>query len=224
MNKPNDPQDLRRLWKDEGPSEEDIERSWSDDGGNDRFGAWTGRWWQILITVVGVVIVGSLVITVLPLRSRNANVQPSPPPLETGTVVRVTDGRTIFVRVGKSEVEVRYIGVATPEYGHPWYDLVTDVNRNWVVGKEVDLERDTVDSDSQGRLLRYVYLEGSMVNAALIAVGLGSATAGQNVRYADGFRRLEAKARSEQLGIWANQPEETPTPSGQLRRTAPRDS
>ena len=71
-------------------------------------------------------------------------------------------------------MEVRYIGVATPEYGHPWYDLVTDVNRNWVVGKEVDLERDKVDSDSQGRLLRYVYLDGAMVNAALIAVGLGS--------------------------------------------------
>ena len=212
MNKPNDPQDLRRLWKDEGPSEEDIERSWSESG-NGKSGGWTERWWQILITVVGIVIVGSLVITVLPLRTRNANVQPPPPQLETGTVVRVIDGRTIFVQVGKTEVEVRYIGVATPEYGHPWYDLVTDVNRNWVVGKEVDLERDKVDSDSQGRLLRYVYLDGAMVNAALIAVGLGTASPGQNVRYAEGFRRLEAEAQSEQLGIWANQPEESPTPS-----------
>ncbi len=213
MNKPNDPQDLRRLWKDEGPSEEDIERSWSDgpDGGNS--GSWRERWWQILITLVGIVIIVSLVITVLPLRSRNANVQPPPPQLETATVVRVIDGRTIFVRVGKTEVEVRYIGVNTPEYGHPWYDLVTDVNRNWVVGKEVDLERDRIDSDAQGRLLRYVYLDGAMVNAALIAVGLGTAATGQNVRYAEGFRRLEAEARSEQLGIWANQAEASPTPS-----------
>ena len=213
MNKPNDPQDLRSLWKDEGPSDKDIERSWSEGPDGGKSGGWTERWWQILITVVGIVIVGSLVITVLPLRSRNANVQPPPPQLETGTVVRVIDGRTIFVRVGKTEVEVRYIGVDTPEYGHPWYDLVTDVNRNWVVGKEVDLERDRVDSDAQGRLLRYVYLEGAMVNAALIAVGLGSAGTGQNVRYAEGFRRLEAEARSEQLGIWANQAEESPTPS-----------
>ena len=66
MNKPNDPQDLRRLWKDEGPSEEDIERSWSESG-DGKSGSWTERWWQILITVVGIVIVGSLVITVLPL-------------------------------------------------------------------------------------------------------------------------------------------------------------
>ena len=212
MSKPNDPQDLRRLWKDEGPSEDDIERSWSDGSGG-RSGGWTERWWQILITVVGIVIVGSLVITVLPLRSRNANVQPPPPQLETGTVVRVLDGRTIFVQVGKTEVEVRYIGVVTPEYGHPWYDLVTEVNRNWVVGKEVDLERDRVDTDAQGRLLRYVYLEGAMVNAALIAVGLGSATTGQNVRYAEGFRRLEADAREEQLGIWATEDEESPTPT-----------
>lgn len=212
MSKPNDPQDLRRLWKDEGPSEDDIERSWSDGSGG-KSGGWTERWWQILITVVGIVIVGSLVITVLPLRSRNANVQPPPPQLETGTVVRVIDGRTIFVQVGKTEVEVRYIGVVTPEYGHPWYDLVTEVNRNWVVGKEVDLERDRVDTDAQGRLLRYVYLEGAMVNAALIAVGLGSATTGQNVRYAEGFRRLEADAREEQLGIWATEDEESPTPT-----------
>ena len=214
MNKPNEPQDLRRLWKDEGPSEEDIERSWSDGSGNGKSGGWTERWWQILITVIGIIIVASLVITVLPLRSRNANVQPPPPQLETGTVVRVIDGRTIFVQVGKTEGEVRYIGVATPEYGHPWYDLVTDVNRNWVVGKEVDLERDKVDSDAQGRLLRYVYLDGAMVNAALIAVGLGSAATGQNVRYAEGFRRLEAEARSEQLGLWAIEVDETPTPSG----------
>ena len=212
MNQPEDPQDARPPRKDEGPSQQDIDRSWSDVSGGGKSGGWTDRWWQILITVVGIVIVGSLVITVLPFRSRSANVQPLPE-VETGTVVRVIDGRTIFVRVGKTEVEVRYIGVATPEYGHPWYELVTEVNRNWVVGKDVEMERDRVDSDAQGRLLRYVYVDGAMVNAALIAVGLGSKTTGQNVRYAEGFRRLEAEARSEQLGIWAIEGEESPTPS-----------
>ena len=212
MNQPEDPQDARPPRKDEGPSQQDIDRSWSDVSGGGQSGGWDTRWWQILITVVGIVIVGSLVITVLPFRSRSANVQP-PPEVETGTVVRVIDGRTIFVRVGKTEVEVRYIGVATPEYGHPWYELVTEVNKNWVVGKDVEMERDRVDSDAQGRLLRYVYVDGAMVNAALIAVGLGSKTTGQNVRYAEGFRRLEAEARSEQLGIWAIEGEESPTPS-----------
>ena len=130
-------------------------------------------------------------------------------------MVRVIDGRTIFVRVGKTELEVRYIGVATPEYGHPWYDLVTEVNRNWVVGKDVEMERDRVDSDVQGRLLRYVYVDGAMVNAALIAVGLGTNATGQNVRYAEGFRRLEAEAQSENLGIWSIDVDESPTPSTQ---------
>ena len=212
MNQPEDPQDARPPRKDEGPSQQDIDRSWSDVSGGGKSGGWTDRWWQILITVVGIVIIASLVITVLPFRSRSANVQPLPE-VETGTVVRVIDGRTIFVRVGKTEVEVRYIGVATPEYGHPWYELVTEVNRNWVVGKDVEMERDRVDSDAQGRLLRYVYVDGAMVNAALIAVGLGSRTTGQNVLYSEGFRRLEAEARSEQLGIWAIEGEESPTPS-----------
>ena len=215
MNHPEDPQDPRPDRKDEGPSERDISRSWSDENGGGKSGGWTDRWWQILITLVGIVIVVSLVITVLPLRSRNANVQPPPPQVETGTVVRVIDGRTIFVRVGKTELEVRYIGVATPEYGHPWYDLVTEVNRNWVVGKDVEMERDRVDSDVQGRLLRYVYVDGAMVNAALIAVGLGTNATGQNVRYAEGFRRLEAEAQSENLGIWSIDVDESPTPSTQ---------
>lgn len=68
---------------------------------------------------------------------------------------------------------------ATPQYGHPRYDLVTEVNRNWVAGQQVDLERDRVASDAQGRLLLYVHLGGAMVNAALITEETESAAAGQ---------------------------------------------
>ena len=54
-----------------------------------------------------------------------------------------------------------------------------------------------------------------MVNAALIAVGLGTRSTEENARYSDGFRRLEAKAQDEQLGIWATGQEDSPTPSVQ---------
>ena len=64
----------------------------------------------------------------------------------------------------------------------------------------MDLERDKVDSDAQGRLLRYVYLDGAMVNAALIAVGLGSASTGQNVRYAEGFRPPRSRSTQRTTG------------------------
>ena len=40
MNKPNDPQDLRSLWNDEGPSEKDIERSWSEGPDGGKSGGW----------------------------------------------------------------------------------------------------------------------------------------------------------------------------------------
>ena len=214
MNQPEDPQDARPPRKDEGPSQQDIDRSWSDVSGGGKSGGWTTRWWQILITVVGIVIIGSLVITTLPFRSRSANVQPLPE-VETGTVVRVIDGRTIFVRVGKTEVEVRYIGVATPEYGHPWYDLVTEVNRNWVVGKDVEMERDRVDSDAQGRLAQIRIRGWGHGKRGSHRRRIGEQTTGQNVRYSEGFLRLEAEARSEQLGIWAIEGEESPTPSSQ---------
>ncbi len=70
-------------------------------------------------------------------------------------------------------------GVAAPQYDHTRCDLVTEVNRDWVAGRQVDQERDRDDSDAQGRLLPYVDLGGAMVNAALFNEESEFAAAGQ---------------------------------------------
>ncbi len=214
MREPEKPPEERWRFKlDEGPDERDVERSWSPDPG-DGISKWTSRLWQILIAIFAVVMVGTLVITLLPPCNRSGNAPDAEPAieLETGSVTRVIDGRTIVVNTGEGEVTVRYIGVETPGIDHPLRRLVAEVNTDWVIGKDVELERDSVDSDGQGRLLRYVYVEGVMVNAALIANGLATVATGSNVRYEYGLRQLEMQARNSGRGLWSLNDQGTPLP------------
>ncbi|MCK4863754.1 MAG: thermonuclease family protein, partial [Dehalococcoidales bacterium] len=86
---------------------------------------------------------------------------------DTATVTQVIDGDTITIDTGH---RVRYIGLDTPEvypvqeaYGmEAW-----QANRKLVEGKEVRLERDVSETDKYGRLLRYVYVDDTLVNAEL---------------------------------------------------------
>ena len=45
-----------------------------------------------------------------------------------------------------------------------------------VEGKTVQLEKDVSETDGFGRLLRYVYVDGLMVNAVLVKEGLAEAS------------------------------------------------
>ena len=95
----------------------------------------------------------------------------------TGRVVRVMDGDTIAVRVDKSVLTVRYIGVNTRDARMRGDSVdagpseATEFNRALVLGQTVRLEMDAQEKDAQGRLLAYVYVGDLMVNAELIANG-----------------------------------------------------
>jgi len=92
-------------------------------------------------------------------------------------VVRVVDGDTIVVVVDGVEYRVRYIGIDTPETVHPSEPVecfgreASQRNRSLVEGKAVVLEKDVSETDQYGRLLRHVWVEGEMVNAALVGEG-----------------------------------------------------
>ena len=70
-------------------------------------------------------------------------------------VVNVTDGDTFEISTGET---IRLICVDTPEKGEAGYKAATDFLASLILDKEVILETDTSDTDSYGRLLRYVYL------------------------------------------------------------------
>lgn len=134
---------------------------------------------------------------------------PTPTSLTVAFVVNIVDGDTIDVLINGQKLRVRYIGIDTPETVDPRRPVecfgreASERNRQLVEGKTVGLERDISETDRFGRRLRYVWLEGEMVNAILVAGGYASAvTFPPDVRYAELFAALEARAREDALGLW----------------------
>jgi micrococcal nuclease len=101
---------------------------------------------------------------------------------------------------------VRYIGMDTPEMSplEPFAREATQANRDLVEGKTVRLEKDVSDTDRYGRLLRYVWVDSTMVNLELVRRGLARAHAyPPDTRYQLLLEAAEIEARLKGLGMWA---------------------
>jgi micrococcal nuclease len=127
-----------------------------------------------------------------------------------GLVLRVVDGDTIAVRFGERVEKVRYIGVNTPEVHHrrtgeqPGGRQAHAINRRLVEGKRVRLELDVQSRDRYGRLLAYVWVGDTMVNAELLRLGYAQVmTVPPNVRHQARFLNLQRAAREARRGLWA---------------------
>ena len=125
----------------------------------------------------------------------------SPP--DTALVIQVIDGDTIVIEGG---YRVRYIGIDTPEI-HPQREAygmeALQANQELVEGKIVRLERDVSQTDN-GRLLRYVYVDGIFVNAELVRLGLAEVKAyPPDTRYQEDLEQLEREAQQAGRGMWA---------------------
>jgi len=124
-------------------------------------------------------------------------------------VLRVVDGDTLEI---ESIGEVRLIGVDTPELYHPLKPVqffareASDLVKELVSGLSVRLEYDREKKDKYGRTLAYVYLpDGRCLNEEIIRRGYGYAYTRFPFKYLMKYRQLEAQARAEGLGLWANQ-------------------
>ncbi len=118
---------------------------------------------------------------------------------------------------------MRYIGIDTPETVDPRRPVecfgreASERNAQLVEGRSVGLERDVSETDQFGRLLRYVWVDGKMVNALLVEEGYATATVfPPDVRYAELFAALEAQAREAGRGLWSAcaTPEPAAAPDG----------
>ncbi len=128
-------------------------------------------------------------------------------------VRRVIDGDTVELADGRL---VRYIGIDTPEMRHregnrwvsapePFAQAATEANQRLVEGKTVQLEYDVRTHDRYNRLLAYVYVDGEMVNATLLAEGDAQLlTIPPDVKYVERFRTLAARARQQRRGLWSD--------------------
>jgi micrococcal nuclease len=137
-----------------------------------------------------------------------ATVAAAPSTLE-GVVVRVVDGDTIHVRVADRVEKVRYIGVNTPEVHHPRKGAepggrqAAALNRELVDGRHVRLELDVRTRDRHGRLLAYVFVGETMINAELVRLGFAQVmTVPPNVRHQALLLTLQREARDAGRGLW----------------------
>ncbi|HEX73833.1 MAG TPA: hypothetical protein G4N93_01605 [Dehalococcoidia bacterium] len=124
-------------------------------------------------------------------------------------VTRVIDGDTIEVDIAGAIYKVRYIGIDTPELDDKEARLcdlaqeATRYNRQLVGGKTIRLEKDISETDQYGRLLRYVYVDDTFVNAELVRQGLAWAISyPPDTKYQDYLEELEAEAKKDKIGVW----------------------
>lgn len=129
------------------------------------------------------------------------------PNRQEARVARVIDGDTVELDGGQ---RVRYIGVDTPEMTdsrpsiRTWAERAKEKNRELVDGKKIVMERDVSETDRYGRLLRYVYVDGVMINSELVRLGFAYATSfPPDVKQQDLLTQFEREARAAGRGLWA---------------------
>ncbi len=119
----------------------------------------------------------------------------------TTTVASVIDGDTFVTDSGE---KVRLIGIDTPEVDEPYYTEAKDYLSTRIEGKQVLLEGDSSNRDTYGRLLRYIWLDGELVNRELVEKGLAlSRLYDPDTKYQHIFNEAQQRARNEQVGIWS---------------------
>lgn len=123
-------------------------------------------------------------------------------------VVNVVDGTLIEVDIAGQLFRVRYLGVELTQSTETSVPSLTQValefNRFLVAGRAVELERGSTETDITGNLLRYVYVDGEMVNMALLTNGYVTVSSFPvDFEYKMQFLLAEENAKGSARGIWA---------------------
>jgi endonuclease YncB( thermonuclease family) len=158
-----------------------------------------------------------------------ATFTPGPSPTPTllpertkALVVGIQDSRTLEVLIEGQPVSriytVRLLGIEPPLLSDPWSKVAFDWLARETGRQVVVLERDQMEHDAQGNLLRYVWQQGRMINVTMVQLGL--ATAADDVaalrRFGTDLLEAQADARQARCGVWGPAP--TPTPTQVSRR------
>ena len=85
-------------------------------------------------------------------------------------VVRVIDGDTVELKGGDI---LRLLAIDTPEKDDPYYEEARDFLAAMTLGKPARVAYGKRHRDRYGRLLGFLYVDGTMVNKAILANGLG---------------------------------------------------
>ncbi len=138
---------------------------------------------------------------------------PSPTPLipssellSVAKVVGVVDGVTLDVEIAGDVFRLRYLGIRMPggaDGGGALAERALEFNRFKVLDRMVQLEKGAVDTDDGGRILRYVYADGEMINTAMLTGGFAVVSDfPQDFVYKSSFLDAEESAKADRRGYW----------------------
>lgn len=121
-------------------------------------------------------------------------------PQEKAFVTQVIDGDTITIRGGQA---VRLLGIDADERDGRCHAPAKRRLEELILHKSVWLERDARDRDKYSRLLRWIWLNSTLINAQLVAEGLAIARQGDGRRWADEIAAAEIRALKARSGcVW----------------------
>jgi endonuclease YncB( thermonuclease family) len=123
---------------------------------------------------------------------------------EPAYVSTVVDGDTLRLADGRT---VRLLDINTPERGQPYHGAATERLRALVANRTVQLEQGPVNSGQYGRLLRYVHVNGTLVNAELVRDGLATPYyVEERGKHRGEIDQAMQDAREQGRGIWTSAP------------------
>jgi len=125
------------------------------------------------------------------------------------TVSRVIDGDTVEVTHRGQTIDVRLIGIDTPETVHPSEPVGCHgpaasafVTRH-LEGERLQLEFDVERTDQYGRTLAYIWKNGSLFNRVLVERGFAQVTIyPPDDKYAGRLYAAEDRAKKADNGTW----------------------
>ena len=129
----------------------------------------------------------------------------------TGRVVKIADGDTLTILIGEKQEKIRLSDIDTPERKQPYGARAKQALADLTFGKLITVL--TTKRDRYGRIIGHITVDGVDVNAELVRLGY----AWVYRRYSDDpeLLRLEGIARTQRLGLWAD---ENPIPPWEWRR------
>ncbi len=128
-----------------------------------------------------------------------------------GKVVRIVDGDTIVVLVGKEQTKIRLEGIDSPESKQPFGTKAKEHLGNLCHEKEATIR--VTGKDRYGRSLGIIFVGKLNVNQEMVASG----NAWHFKKYSKDkeLSRLEEQARMNKCGLWGGS--ETPIPPWEWR-------
>ena len=122
--------------------------------------------------------------------------------LQETLVTKVIDGDTFLIEGG---TKVRMLGIDTDERGYPCYSEAKTALEGKILNKYVVLEMDREDRDQYDRLLRWVWVNDTLINFELVKQGFAVARFEQDAKYQEEIRAAEHAAIENKIGCkWSS--------------------